>query len=61
MINNIKNLGVVLNKSTQESIKGGNPSTDCMSHRIFCDNAHPTDNNAFWDCVDSCNCSSALY
>ena len=62
MLKNISSLGTTLKKIDQQSVIGGRAvlthvgDTDCASHYTFCDNAHPTDYNAFAECMESCGC-----
>lgn len=55
-----------LNKIEQKSIKGGRKlmsisdnledEVDCYEHYHFCDGAHPSDYEAFAQCMESCGC-----
>lgn len=65
MLKNILSLGTTLKKDEQQSVIGGRSNvlmdtgdgeTDCASHYTFCDEAHPTDHNAFVQCMESCGC-----
>lgn len=57
MLTKVLTHGLVITKAEQKTINGGkNNQTDCITHAHFCNDSHPNDDKAYWDCMDSCGC-----